>query len=138
MEDEQIKPSDLPSVIEFDATEQNYGPFCIIRTVYRDGAGNVVKEGEYIFIVGADAENDELRKKFALEVFDSNFKYRIRIAKRRRQDLKHGSTYLSQFRHGYYILGYRLDLEEAKDCQTNFGAELVDAVWNIFSKGGAE
>ena len=140
MRDQLLEHCDIAREVSFDEKEGNFYNFVVVRLFFlKDDqtSVNVDHEGEYFFSSDEPEENEETRTSLVTDLFDSSMKWRIQKAFKRLQELPEKSSLNERFKHGYYVLGYKLYLEESRDGQTNITPEIVESLGRIFGKEGA-
>lgn len=137
MKDKLIESWDIAKEVAFEGKEGNYYNFVVVRLFFLKSGGtsvNVDHEGEYFFSTDEPEENDEVRTKLVTDLFDASMKWRIQKTFKRLQEIPVKSSLNERFKHGYYVLGYKLYLEESLDGQTNITPEIVESFGGIFGR----
>lgn len=135
MRDKLIEHCDVAKEVAFENKEGNYYNFVVVRLFFLKSGGtsvNVDHEGEYFFSTDEPEETENARTKLVSDLFDASMKWRIQKTFKRLQEIPVKSSLNKRFRHGYYVLGFKIYLEESLDGQTNITPEIVESFGDIF------
>lgn len=133
MRDKLIESFDLAKEVAFDINEGNFYNFVVVRLFFLESL-NVEHADEYFFNIDEPEETSETCTKLMTDLFDLSMTWRIQKTFKRMQELPSSSILNRRFRHGYYVLGYRLFLERSEDGQTNITPEIVESLGNIYKR----
>lgn len=124
MEYEEIELADMASEIEKDVQAHKLYWKVTVDLYHQDDSkpNEPTYVHTFVFESGEHKMNDNETEDMLLYLFDVSLRKRIVMAHRERSELEWGSVY-----------GYRLDLEDSKDGQTNITSELIDALATIKS-----
>ena len=122
MEYEEIELADMASEIEKDVQARKLYWKVTVDLYQQDNSNpnEPTNVRTFVFQVGEPKANDDETEDLLLYLFDVSLRKRIVMAHRERSELELGKVY-----------GYRLDLEDSKDGQTNITSELIDALATI-------
>ena len=122
MEYEEIELADMASEIEKDVQAHKLYWKVTVDLYHQDNSkpNEPTNVRTFVFQVGEPKANDDETEDMLLYLFDISLRKRIVMAHRERSELELGKVY-----------GYRLDLEDSKDGQTNITSELIDALATI-------
>lgn len=137
MKDKLIESWDIAKEVAFDINEGNFYNFVVVRLFFIESGGtsvNIDHADEYFFNIDEPEETSETRTKLMTDLFDLSMTWRIQKTFKRMQELPSSSSLNKRFRHGYYVLGYKLYLERSEDGQTNITPEIVESFGNIYKK----
>lgn len=122
MEYEEIELADLASEIEKDVQEHKLYWKVTVDLYHQDDSkpNEPTYVRTFVFQSGEPKANDNETEDMLLYLFDVSLRKSIVMAHKERSELELGKVY-----------GYRLDLEDSKDGQTNITSELIDALATI-------
>lgn len=122
MEYEEIELADMASEIEKDVRAHKLYWKVTVDLYQQDNSNpnEPTNVRTFVFQCGEHKANDAEIEDLLLYLFDISLRKRIVMAHRERSELELGKVY-----------GYRLDLEDSKDGQTNITSELIDALATI-------
>ena len=122
MEYEEIELADMASEIEKDVQAHKLYWKVTVDLYQQDNSNpnEPTNVRTFVFQCSEPKANDDETEDLLLYLFDVSLRKRIVMAHRERSELELGKVY-----------GYRLDLEDSKDGQTNITSELIDALATI-------
>ena len=118
MEYEKIELADLASEIEKDV--QGHKLYWKVTVDLYFNPNDPTYARTFVFQSGEPKMNDNETEDMLLYLFDVSLRKHIVGSYKEKSELEWGSVY-----------GYRLDLEDSKDGQTNITSELIDALATI-------
>ena len=122
MKYEEIELSDLASEIEKDVQGHKFVWKVTVDLYHQDNANPdwPTNVRTFVFQSGEPKANDDETENMLLYLFDVSLRKHIVMAHKEKSELEWGTIY-----------GYRLDLEDSNDGQTNITPELIDALATI-------
>ena len=122
MKYEEIELADLASEIEKDVQEHKFNWKVTVDLYHQDNANPdwPTNVHTFVFESGEHKMNDNATEDLLLYLFDVSLRKRIVGAYKERAEIERGKVY-----------GYKFDLEDSNDGQTNITSELIDALATI-------
>ena len=122
MKYEEIELSDLASEIEKDVQAHKFNWKVTVDIYHQDNANPnwPTNVRTFVFQSGEPKANDADTEDMLLYLFDVSLRKRIVKAYKERSEIECGKVY-----------GYKFDLEDSNDGQTNITSELIDALATI-------